>query len=124
MPTDVSFVRKEFVEPSPPPAREAGLVKWLRENLFSGPVNTVLTLLSIYFIVQIVVSVWPWFANGVWGTANLAECREILQGANAACFSVLQERGNQMLFGIAYPQDQYWRPLLAFVLLFFCAAPV
>ena len=124
MPSDISFVRKQFLEPSPPPAREAGLVKWLRENLFSGPVNTILTLLSIYFVVRIVIGVWPWFSNGVWGTASLAECRAILEGMNAACFSVLEERGNQMLFGIAYPADQYWRPTLAFVLLFAAAAPV
>ncbi|MEM9350965.1 MAG: amino acid ABC transporter permease, partial [Pseudomonadota bacterium] len=124
MPTDVSFVRKHFVEQQEPPARERGVVKWIRENLFSGPVNTILTLLALYFIVRIVVGVWPWFANGVWGTSTLAECREILQGVNAACFSVLQERGNQMLFGIAYPADQYWRPIVAFVLLFVCAAPV
>jgi len=124
MPSDVSFVRKTFVEPKAPPAREAGLAKWVRENLFSGWVNSILTLLSIYFVISIVIGVWPWFANGVRNTSTLAECRELLEGANAACFSVLQVRGNQMLFGISYPQDQYWRPILAFVLLFFCAAPV
>ncbi|MEM6728401.1 MAG: amino acid ABC transporter permease [Pseudomonadota bacterium] len=120
----VGFVRKDFLEPSPPPAREAGAVKWLRENLFSGPVNTILTLLSIYFLFVLIQGVYPWFANGVWNTSSLSECRQILEGANAACFSVLQDRGNQMLFGIAYPADQYWRPILAFVLLFVCAVPV
>ncbi|MEL7301764.1 MAG: amino acid ABC transporter permease [Pseudomonadota bacterium] len=120
----VGFVRKTFIEPAPPPAREAGAVKWLRENLFSGVVNSALTILSIIFIVWIAVSVYPWFANAAYGTSSLAECREVLEGVNAACFSVLQERGNQMLFGIAYPSEQYWRPLLAFVLLFVCAVPV
>ena len=122
--SDVSYVRKEFIDEQEPPVRERGAVKWMRENLFNGWINSILTLLSIYFLISLVISVWPWFANGVWGTKTLAECREILQGANAACFSVLQERGNQMLFGIAYPADQYWRPILAFVLLFVCAAPV
>jgi general L-amino acid transport system permease protein len=37
---------------------------------------------------------------------------------------VLAERWNQLLFGIAYPQDGYWRPTLAFVLLFVAVAPV
>ncbi|MEM6277149.1 MAG: ABC transporter permease subunit [Pseudomonadota bacterium] len=122
--SDVSYVRKEFVEPSPPPAREAGVVKWVRENLFNGWVNSILTILAIYFLYKIVTGAWPWFANGVWGTSNLAECREILDGATGACFSVLQDRWNQMLYGIAYPADGYWRPTLAFVLLFICAAPV
>ncbi len=120
----VSYVRETFLEQSPPPLKEAGVVKWMRENLFSGWANSLLTIVAIYFVVNIIIDVWPWFANGVWNTKSLAECREILQGANAACFSVLQERGNQMLFGIAYPADQYWRPTLGFVLLFIAAGPV
>ncbi|MEL6608608.1 MAG: amino acid ABC transporter permease [Pseudomonadota bacterium] len=120
----VAFVRETFVEPSPPPAREAGVIKWLRENLFSGPVNSILTILAIYFLARFVIGVYPWFANGVWGTDGLAACREILDGATGACFSVLQERWNQMLFGISYPATEYWRPVLTFVLLFVAVAPV
>ncbi|MGB1177765.1 MAG: amino acid ABC transporter permease, partial [Lentibacter algarum] len=41
-----------------------------------------------------------------------------------ACFSVLTERWNQLLFGFKYPPDQYWRPTLAFVLMFAALAPV
>ena len=45
MPTDVSFVRKHFVEQQEPPARERGVVKWIRENLFyaqpDGPCHRV-----------------------------------------------------------------------------------
>ena len=119
----IAFVRHDQIPPSPPPVTAAGPIKWMKDNLFNGAVNSILTILAIYFIVSTVIAVWPWFANSVWGTENLAECREILAGANAACFSVLQQRGNQMLFGIAYPVDQYWRPILAFVLLFPCIAP-
>lgn len=122
--SDVSYVRKRFVEPSPPPSREAGVVKWIRENLFNGWVSSILTLLSIYFIFMIVSGAWPWFANSVWNTSNLAECRAALEGQTGACFSVIQDRWSQMLFGISYPADGYWRPTVAFVLLFLCAAPV
>ncbi|MEM8979952.1 MAG: amino acid ABC transporter permease [Pseudomonadota bacterium] len=122
--TNVSFVRHDQIPPSPPPARETGVVKWMRENLFSGWVNSILTLLALYFIYKIIAGSAPWFYNGVWGTSNLAECREILAGKTGACFSVLQDRWAQMLFGIAYPAEGYWRPTLAFVLLFFCVAPV
>ena len=43
---------------------------------------------------------------------------------SGGCFSVLTERWNQLLFGFKYPVELYWRPALAFVLLFVAAAPV
>jgi general L-amino acid transport system permease protein len=66
----------------------------------------------------------PWILNGLWTTSSLAECREILDGTTGACFSVLTERWNQLLFGFQYPEEIYWRPGLAFILLFVAAAPV
>jgi general L-amino acid transport system permease protein len=66
----------------------------------------------------------PWLLNGVWSASSLSECREVLDGATGACFSVLSERWHQLLFGFKYPSDQYWRPTLALVLLFLAVAPV
>ncbi|MCL3881102.1 amino acid ABC transporter permease [Marivita sp. GX14005] len=120
----VAYVRDTMLPQQPPPASEAGAVKWMRENLFSGWFNTLLTLVSLYFIYQIVTGAWPWFANGIWTASSLAECREILGGQTGACFSVLTERWNQLLFGFQYPSDQYWRPVTAFVLLIVALAPV
>ena len=119
-----AFVRTETLPQLPPPAGERGVIKWARENLFSSIPNSILTLLSIYFIYQFVSFAMPWVANGIWNTNSLAECREVLDGATGACFSVISERWNQLLFGFSYPSELYWRPALAFALLFFAAAPV
>ena len=125
MPQDtVAFVRTETLPELPPPASQAGIVKWMRENLFSSIPNGILTLVSLYVIYLIVAFAFPWIANGIWNTDSLAECREALQGATGACFSVLSERWNQLLFGFSYPAEHYWRPTLAFILLFAAAAPV
>ena len=127
MPQDtssVAFVRTAEIPPSPPPASETGIVKWLRQNLFATPANAVLTLVSLWAIYTVLVGVVPWVLNGVWNTSSLAECREVLQGQVGACFSVLSERWNQLLYGFKYPVDEYWRPNLALLLLFFAAAPV
>ncbi len=126
MPTDtsVAFVRTAEVPPSPPPPSEAGLVKWIRENLFSSWGNSILTIVSLYVIYLALSKTLPWMLNGVWTTSSLAECREVLQGQVGACFSVLTERWNQLLYGFKYPVDQYWRPNVAFLLLFVAAAPV
>jgi len=121
---NVSFVRKEMLPEQAPPVTETGIIGWVRQNLFSGWINSLMTLIAIYFIYKIVSGAWPWFMNGIWTTSSLAECREILQGATGACFSVLTERWNQLLFGFQYPDDQYWRPTLAFVLLLVAVAPV
>ncbi|MEO0467731.1 MAG: ABC transporter permease subunit [Pseudomonadota bacterium] len=113
----VAFVQKSPIPPSPPPVSEAGLVKWLRENLFSGWFNTILTLVALYLVLQIVISAFPWFYNGVWEAGSIRECRDILQGTVGACFAVLVDRWDHLLFGFNYPQDAYWRPTLAFFLL-------
>ena len=120
----VAFVREQQIPQSPPPAAETGVVKWLRENLFSSIPYSILTLVSLYAIFVILSGFLPWALNGVWSTSNIRECREVLDGVRGGCFSVLSDRWNQLLFGIAYPNDQYWRPTLAFLLLFGALAPV
>ena len=122
--TDVSFVRSETLPEMPPPVAEQGIVKWLRENLFSSVASSILTIIALWTIYKFVAFALPWIANGVWNTESLAACREVLSGARGACFSVLTERWNQLLFGISYPAEHYWRPAVAFVMLFFAAAPV
>jgi len=125
MPHDqISFVRKHMLPEAPPPATETGAVKWLRENLFSSPANTLLTLVSIFVVFNIASASAPWFLNGVWDSPSIAACREILDGRVGGCFAVLSERWNQLLFGFKYPVELYWRPGLAFVLLFVAGAPV
>ncbi|UWQ37680.1 amino acid ABC transporter permease [Leisingera aquaemixtae] len=120
----VAFVRETQIPPAPPPASETGVVKWLRENLFSNAANSALTIAALAVIFLVLQNTLPWILNGVWTTNSLAECREVLQGKTGACFSVLTERWNQLLYGFKYPSDAYWRPNLALVLLLFAAAPV
>lgn len=120
----VTYVRETMLPQSAPPSTAQGPVKWLRESLFSSIPYTILTLASLYVIYVVLAGFLPWLLGGVWNTSNIRECRDVLDGAAGGCFSVLSERWNQLLFGIAYPQDGYWRPTLAFVLLFVAIAPV
>ncbi|WP_370400338.1 amino acid ABC transporter permease [Sulfitobacter sp. JB4-11] len=120
----VAFVRETALPPVAPPANAAGPVKWMRDNLFATWPNALLTVASFYVIFLILSNTLPWILNGVWNTGSLAECREVLDGTAGACFSVLTERWNQLLFGFKYPVDQYWRPAIAFVFMFVALAPV
>ena len=126
--TQSSYVRTQMLPPEAPPTRELGAVKWLRENLFSGPLNTILTILGLLAVYGLVSGMLPWFLNGVWNAGSLGECREIVAAsagpdAHGACWAMIRERWHQFLFGF-YPPELYWRPLLAFGLMFVALAPV
>jgi general L-amino acid transport system permease protein len=126
--TDLSFVRSEMLPQQAPPLGERGLVKWVRENLFSGIFNSVLTVIALGVLFYLLSSLFPWLANSMWTPTSIMECREILaatvgEGGSGACWGVVRERWHQWLFGF-YPPSQYWRPILAFVLLFVALAPV
>lgn len=120
----IAFVRHETLPPSPPPASETGIVKWMRENLFSSVTNSILTLAALYAIYSILSGSMPWILGGIWQAPSLQACREILAGDSAGCFAVLTERWHQLIFGFKYPQEAYWRPTLAFILLIVAVAPV
>ena len=120
----VSFVRETMLPEQDPPATERGIIKWARENLFSNVTNSVLTIISAVTIYYFVTGIAPWLLNGVWDAPSIRACREILAGDTGGCFAVLTERWNQLLFGFKYPAEEYWRPALAFLLLFVAAAPV
>ena len=115
-----SFVRNELIPESPPPVSETGAVKWMRENLFSSPLNIIMTIASLWAVYTLFNSVAPWFLNGVWSGNSVRDCYEILDGATGACFAVLKERWPQLIYGFKYPPSEFWRPNFAAVLLNLC----
>lgn len=122
------FVRTEMLEPQTPPVSQRGAIRWLRENLFSGLLNTALTLLGLAALLWVVSHLGPWLLHSVWNANSLTECREIIaatwgEGASGACWAMVRDRWHQYLFGF-YPSPLYWRPTLAFALLFVAIAPV
>lgn len=123
-----AYVRHDMLPPAAPPLRQLGMLNWLRENLFSGWLNTALSLLGIAIIWSLFSHFWPWFAHSVWNANSLAECRQIIaqtwgEGASGACFAVIRVRWHQYIFGF-YPRAEYWRPILTLGLLFIALAPV
>jgi general L-amino acid transport system permease protein len=127
-PSSTVFVREAMLPQKPPPAMQSGGVKWLRENLFSGPFNTILTLLGLVTIIYLLKLGLPWFLHSVWTANSFGECRSIVaatwgEGAHGACWAMIHERWNQFLFGF-YPRELYWRPVLAFLFLLVAIAPV
>jgi len=122
----LAYVRREMLEQQVPPVSQIGALRWMRENLFSSVLNTVLTILSIAAVWWMVVEIGPWLMNSVWNARSLSECRAILAEAGngkGACWAVINDRLHQLTFGF-YPPQHYWRPILALILMFVALAPV
>ena len=117
----VAYVREREIPQSSPPLTEVGIIKWLRENLFSSWFNSLLTVLSLYFIFILLKDFIPWVYGAHWTTGSIRECYDI--NPDVACFSVLTARWKQLLFGL-YPAEEYWRPILTFCLLILSIVPI
>lgn len=120
------FVRTQMLAQEPPPAGQVGATKWMRENLFSTPLNSLLTLAAIAVIFWLVNMAFPWWWNSVWNASSLSECREIVAAKGAesgACWAVIKARWHQYLFGF-YPPELYWRPIATLGILLIALCPV
>ena len=90
------------------PPRE-GAMAWARRRLFSGYLDTAVTLLFGALALWLVVTLADWaFVGAIWNAADAERCRT----AEGACWAVIDARGRLILFGL-YPYDEQWRSALA-----------
>jgi general L-amino acid transport system permease protein len=86
------------------------MIAWLRANLFSGPLNTAITLALLAVLAWLVPPLLDWLVvDAVAPGAAAAACRG--PGAGA-CWPVIHEKLRFILFG-TYPYDQQWRAALS-----------
>lgn len=98
---------------SGPPLLQTGILGWLRQNLFSSPLNAILTVLSAWLLLLTVPATIDWlFIKANFGAQTAQDCR----ASAGACWAFIREKHRLILFGI-YPYDEQWRPLLATILL-------
>ena len=69
--TEISFVRTETLPELPPPVAEQGMVKWLRENLFSSVASGILTIVALWVIYKFLSFAVPWVTPGLLGLPNV-----------------------------------------------------
>lgn len=97
----------------PPPVIKIGALRWVKENLFNGWFNSLLTLITLYLLWITVPPFIEWaFIKASWWTGS-----EACKGAEGACWSVITRNIRFILFGF-YPYEDHWRPLLAMLVLF------
>jgi general L-amino acid transport system permease protein len=112
------FVSSVKAEALPPPSLARGPVAWVRENLFSGPLNTILTLLALYLLyVALPPTIEFLFTNAVWSGVDREACREETAGHKVgACWAFVFSKINYFVYG-SYPASERWRVDVFFVLL-------
>ena len=95
------------------PSARLSVWNWLRTQLFSSPLNTLLTILSVWLLFATIPALIDWFFINSTATAKTAQqCREV----TGACWSMIVEKHRLILFGV-YPYEEQWRPLLATLIL-------
>ena len=96
-----------------PPVTQIGVIGWVTHNLFNGVFNSILTIVTLFFLWKVVPPLVRWaFIDSAWHTTGQA-CRQ----AAGACWSVISMNYRFILFGF-YPYDLQWRPFLAMMILF------
>jgi general L-amino acid transport system permease protein len=96
-----------------PPVTSIGVIGWARHNLFNGVFNSILTIVTLFFLGKVVPPLFRWaFIDSAWHTTGQA-CRQ----AAGACWSIISMNYRFILFGF-YPYEQQWRPFLAMMILF------
>ncbi len=102
--------------PRSAPITQVGLIGWLRSNLFSSWLNSLVTLLLLFLVVKWAYGFIEWgVVNAIWSVPNnqTQACRD-LRGTGA-CWAVITEKHRFILFG-TYPYEEHWRPALCILL--------
>jgi general L-amino acid transport system permease protein len=96
-----------------PPITHIGVIGWVKNNLFNGVFNSILTIVTLFFLWKVVPPLFRWaLIDSAWHTTGQA-CKQ----AAGACWSVISMNYRFILFGF-YPYEQQWRPFLAMMILF------
>jgi general L-amino acid transport system permease protein len=112
-----AFVRRAMVAATPPPPRNVSAFRVLRERLFSGPVNSILTLLSLAVLLAVA---WPMIRflllDAVWQGNDRTACLAENAGHEVgACWPFVAAKFDQLMFGF-YPASQRWRVVLTYLI--------
>lgn len=109
------YVQTKFISASPPPILDRGIWHWLRHNLFSTPLNCVVSIILLLAIIYFSVPLMNWLViNAVWSGSDRKACTTITQGGvmpddwSGACWAFVKANFWQFIYG-RYPDSERWR---------------
>ncbi|GEM80585.1 amino acid ABC transporter permease [Vibrio superstes] len=102
----------QFQPDLPPPSSSVGVVGWLRKNLFSSPLNSIVSVILGYLAFVLISNVVSWaFVNADWVGTTRDDCTSA-----GACWVFISVRWEQFMYGF-YPEAELWRPRLFYATL-------
>jgi general L-amino acid transport system permease protein len=103
----------------PPPATTVGVFGWLWMNLFSSPLNAVLTLGALFILYVTVPPFIQWaFIDADWTGETRDACSR-----EGACWVYVIFWFKQLMYG-RYPDEELWRINAAYLILVVAAIPL
>jgi len=94
------------------PSSTKGFIHWAKENLFSTPLNTLMTFMGIGLLYYII----PPFLDWAYFDANFAGTTKAQCTGDGACWIFIKMKIDLFMYGF-YPQEELWR-LKTIVMLF------
>ncbi|GAB7220142.1 amino acid ABC transporter permease [Vibrio comitans] len=102
----------QFQPDLPPPSSSVGVVGWFRKNLFSSPLNSIVSVILGYLAFLLISNVVSWaFVNADWVGTTRDDCTSA-----GACWVFISVRWEQFMYGF-YPEAELWRPRLFYATL-------
>ncbi|WP_129141676.1 amino acid ABC transporter permease [Halomonas coralii] len=105
-------VRTQMIEAREPPDQRRGVLGWLRANLFSGPLNSLVSIVTIALLVRLL---WPFLEWSLFDADWLGSSRDACSG-DGACWVFISARFESIVYGF-YPEAARWRVDLVFAML-------
>ena len=102
----------------PPPVNTTGPMAWMRINLFSSPLNTALTFLSLSILWTVAPPFLDWaILESIWSATDRKDCwAKMPNPREGACWAFIRGSFEFFVYGW-YPDTEKWRVNLSFILL-------
>jgi general L-amino acid transport system permease protein len=115
--SDIAFVRSAQLPAEAPPPGTKGALAWVRDNLFSSPLNAILTLIALYLVATTIPAFVKFYIlDAVWSGSDRDACLAQRVGREVgACWAFIIDRYQYFIYG-SYPVAERWRVNIIFAL--------
>ncbi len=112
-----TFIRSEMQPQKPPPQNLAGFTGWARTNLFSSPLQSLLTLFGLFIIGTVGWTLIDFMLiRAVWTGTDRDACLDAKVGRSVgACWPFVWAKMRLFMVGF-YPAEQIWRVNLTYLI--------